>query len=219
MLFYGENTLGRDTVQRPLAHSGVTYAERTSQLGGGTPAAKVIGQACHIPNDSPICNSAQAPLSPNWKLALQTASVEEEQFLGDRLRAARDRVELTQEAAADILGITHAAIGSWERREAIPTLENLVACATAYSASLDWLVHGMGYNFDERVAALHPTLRDPLIDRIAKEIADAERLMKQLPAAFSPEPIKDTDRRLKKWSALNQIKRDKIMGGKKGGTQ
>lgn len=136
--------------------------------------------------------------------------------LGARLKVSRERAEMTQNEVAEKLGFTsHSPIGQWERGDVLPEYLNLVACAEGYGVSLDWLVWGMGYNFDERVAALPEMLRIPLVDRIERELDDAEKLAKRLGPTFSSDPIQDADPRLRKWSATKQRKRDRAMGKKR----
>ena len=130
---------------------------------------------------------------------------------GRRLKEARLRANLTQEQAADRIGLTHSAIGQWERAQQLPDLLNLVVAAETYPASLDWLIWEMGNNIDARVKKLPAILRMPLIERLHREIDDAERLVDRLPKGFGGDPVLDTDEKLKQWSVDEQIRqlRDK----------
>lgn len=200
----------------PLQDRGVRYCERAGQSARGSAPCQVIAEH-HKRYDSPASSQIQAPLSPLRKLAYQNGGVDDsEQVLGDRLRLARDMVGLTQDQAAEKVGLTYAAVGQWERGETIPELENLVACAHTYGASLDWLVWNMGYNFDARVAAIPALLRQRLIDDLAAKIEETEAMAKRLP----PELLRDTmvgdkDPRLKHWAATTKKKRDILLGKKK----
>lgn len=60
----------------------------------------------------------------------------------DRLVALRKEHGLSQEALADHLGISRQAVSKWERAEASPDTDNLIALAELYGITLDELVHG-----------------------------------------------------------------------------
>lgn len=143
--------------------------------------------------------------------------------LGARLLQARKRAKMTQQQAGEEVGITHSAVGQWERGLELPSLLNLIYIAEAYPASLDWLVWGMGNNLDARVRKLPPILREPLLERLNREIEDAEKLVKRLPTGFSNETVKDDDGRLNSWSAASKGQerpKDKVtVKRSKGGTQ
>lgn len=60
--------------------------------------------------------------------------------LADRLVELRKENKLSQEALAEKLGLSRQAISKWERAEASPDTDNLIALATLYSISLDDLL-------------------------------------------------------------------------------
>ena len=130
-----------------------------------------------------------------------------QQALGRRLREARKRARLTQEKVGEQLDLSsHSAVGQWERGTTLPDLLNLIYCAEIYSASLDWLVWNMGNGIDARVKKLPDVLRKPLIERMMRDIEDAERLAARLPKAFGAEPVLDDDQRLRLWSAEEKLR-------------
>lgn len=60
--------------------------------------------------------------------------------LADRLVELRKENKLSQEALAEKLGLSRQAISKWERAEASPDTDNLIALATLYGISLDELL-------------------------------------------------------------------------------
>jgi len=64
----------------------------------------------------------------------------EKTYLGENLYMLRKRRGFSQEELADQLGVSRQAISKWERNEAYPDTENLIALAQLYGVSLDALV-------------------------------------------------------------------------------
>ena len=62
--------------------------------------------------------------------------------LADRLVELRKQNKLSQEALAEKLGLSRQAISKWERAEASPDTDNLIALASLYGISLDELLGG-----------------------------------------------------------------------------
>lgn len=60
--------------------------------------------------------------------------------LGVTLQELRKKNGLSQEELADKLGVSRQAVSKWERGEALPDIENLIALAKLYGVSLDDLV-------------------------------------------------------------------------------
>lgn len=60
--------------------------------------------------------------------------------LADRLVSLRKDNKLSQEALAENLGLSRQSISKWERAEASPDTDNLIALAEAYGMSLDELL-------------------------------------------------------------------------------
>lgn len=60
--------------------------------------------------------------------------------LADRLVELRKHHKLSQEALAEKLGLSRQAISKWERAEASPDTDNLIALAELYGVSLDQLL-------------------------------------------------------------------------------
>lgn len=160
----------------------------------------------HAGDGSPTANKLQAGLPticqkrvllPNMDHALASA-------LGIRLREARKRAKLSQTDVGIFAGLTHSAVGQWERGETLPETESLIRVANDLPASLDWLVWGVGNNIDARLRKLPDVLREPLIARIIRDIEDAEKLIHRLPPGFSAPVVADTDGRLNDWSAVGK---------------
>lgn len=64
------------------------------------------------------------------------------QAFGERLRAARDRRDVTQKQLADEVGMHPPRISGYENGEAVPELEAAAKLAAALDVSLDELVLG-----------------------------------------------------------------------------
>ncbi|MBO5944232.1 MAG: helix-turn-helix domain-containing protein [Clostridia bacterium] len=60
--------------------------------------------------------------------------------LADRLVELRKENKLSQEALAEKLGLSRQAISKWERAEASPDTDNLIALADLYGITLDQLL-------------------------------------------------------------------------------
>lgn len=197
-----DDTLRGHTPLQPLANGGMGDAKLASEVCRRAPPLEVFMDA-HVLNGSCACNAMQAPLPPLANEAEDTSGMEAKlpEVLGARLLQARNRAKLTQTKVAEELGITHSAVGQWERGKLLPSLLNLIYVGELYPASIDWLVWGMGNNLDARVRKLPPILREPLLERLNREIEDAEKLVRRLPSGFSNETIKDDDGRLNSWSA------------------
>ncbi len=55
----------------------------------------------------------------------------------------RKRAGLSQEELADKIGVSRQAISKWERNEALPDTENLIALSELYSVTLDEIIKGI----------------------------------------------------------------------------
>lgn len=95
--------------------------------------------------------------------------------LADRLVTLRKEHKLSQEALAEKLGLSRQAISKWERAEASPDTDNLIALAEIYGISLDTL---LGNNDGE------------LEETVEKAEAEAE------------EPVKNADKNVRKFKKL-----------------
>ena len=82
--------------------------------------------------------------------------------LADRLVELRKENKLSQEALAEKLGLSRQAISKWERAEASPDTDNLIALATLYGISLDELL-GNEPKAEKEVPAEEKTLTDTQI--------------------------------------------------------
>lgn len=79
--------------------------------------------------------------------------------LADRLVELRKENKLSQEALAEKLGLSRQAISKWERAEASPDTDNLIALATLYGISLDELL-GNEPKVEKEVSVEEKTLTD-----------------------------------------------------------
>lgn len=72
--------------------------------------------------------------------------------LADRLVELRKENKLSQEALAEKLGLSRQSISKWERAEASPDTDNLIALAELYQISLDELLGNEPANTEEKTA-------------------------------------------------------------------
>lgn len=84
--------------------------------------------------------------------------------LADRLVELRKENKLSQEALAEKLGLSRQAISKWERAEASPDTDNLIALATLYGISLDELLGNEPAKAEKEEPAEEKTLTDSQIN-------------------------------------------------------
>lgn len=61
----------------------------------------------------------------------------------NNLKLYRKKFGLTQEQAAERLGVSRQAVAKWERGETLPDIDNIIAMADMYEISIDSLVRNM----------------------------------------------------------------------------
>ena len=64
--------------------------------------------------------------------------------LGQRIRAARKRENLSQEVVATALGVTKQAVSGWERGKETPEVPKLIPLARKLKIPVEWLLDGQG---------------------------------------------------------------------------
>lgn len=61
----------------------------------------------------------------------------------NNLKLYRKRNGFTQEQIAEKIGVTRQTVAKWERGEALPDIENIVALADVYEVTIDSLVRSV----------------------------------------------------------------------------
>lgn len=128
---------------------------------------------------------------------------------GERVKRLRKARRLSQGDLGDLAGgVSHSAIGQWERMLARPEMDNLVWLAESLHTTIDMLVWGdeVASGIEARLRKIPKMLRDGLVMKLHREIDDAEKLAKLLHATDAV--VKDTDARLREWSAKNKLAED-----------
>lgn len=92
--------------------------------------------------------------------------------LADRLVELRKEHKLSQEALAEKLGLSRQAISKWERAEASPDTDNLIALAELYGITLDQLLG----NNEVKVEPQQPAKEQKKLSE--KQIKGKKNLMK-----------------------------------------
>lgn len=117
-----------------------------------------------------------------------------QQAFAQRLRDARKEKGLSQEQAAEIVGLTKASISQYETSRAFPTYATLAALALTYGASVDRLFFGdERHNANDqhqlvaRIAKLPPQLQH----FVALAVQIAEEASGRLPEAILAEPTRN----------------------------
>ena len=63
--------------------------------------------------------------------------------IGKKLRDARNAAKLTQESAAESLGVSRQTVSKWENGSADPSTTNLLALAKLYGVTAEDLLRGV----------------------------------------------------------------------------
>ena len=63
--------------------------------------------------------------------------------IGKKLRDARNAAKLTQESAAESLGVSRQTVSKWENGSADPSTTNLLALAKLYGVAAEELLRGI----------------------------------------------------------------------------
>jgi len=62
--------------------------------------------------------------------------------LGNRIKEQRNRLGLSQERIAELIGTSRQAVTKWESDKSIPCMENLITLAEIFDTPLDKLING-----------------------------------------------------------------------------
>ena len=60
--------------------------------------------------------------------------------IGSKLKNARNKIGLTQEQAAEVLGVSRQTISNWENNKSYPDIVSVIKMSNIYSVSLDHLL-------------------------------------------------------------------------------
>ena len=89
------------------------------------------------------------------------------QTIGERIRARRKELKLTQKSLAKALKLSDVSISQWERDDSEPTGKNLFALAKVLKCSPTWILFG-----DEDQSPEEPTEIPIVLDERKQELFD-----------------------------------------------
>jgi transcriptional regulator with XRE-family HTH domain len=109
------------------------------------------------------------------------ASVFEPQAIGERLAQARHEAGLTQEEAADLVGVSTRSLQGYEAGDVVP-YRHMRKFASVYKRPLEWLLHGEPAEISED--RLAEALEE--VAAVRGELAQVRALLERLLAAETP---------------------------------
>ena len=99
--------------------------------------------------------------------------------LGENIRKMRKERSLTQEALAEVLGVTVGAVYKWEADLSIPEVEMLVRIADLFDTSVDAM---LGYEAaDNRKQSIRDRLTMFLLQKDKSGLIEAEKVLVKYP--------------------------------------
>ena len=90
----------------------------------------------------------------------------------ERLFEYRKKANLSQEELAEKIGVSRQAVSKWERGEASPDTDNLIALSEVYGVTLDELIKGKQKNEDNIKDNTSPPVDNEKNDRVHISIKD-----------------------------------------------
>ncbi len=104
---------------------------------------------------------------------------------GERIRARRKALQLTQQALAKSVGVSHVAVSQWEKEETVPRGENLLRLAQWLQCTAAWIIDGDGEVFATHAKAA-PVMAVPLISlaQASMWLGEQRLLLKQQATHF-----------------------------------
>lgn len=113
---------------------------------------------------------------------------------GERIRARRKALQLTQQTLAKGIGVSHVAVSQWEKEETVPRGENLLRLAEWLQCTAAWIIDGDGEVFSPAARAA-PVATVPLISLAqASAWLSEQRLLLQQQATrflYSDSPLSE----------------------------
>ena len=76
--------------------------------------------------------------------------------LAKRIVLLRKAKGLSQEALAEVLGVSRQAVSKWESGQSLPDLDKVIVLSTYFEVSTDYLLKGEGSSLGESFFARHP---------------------------------------------------------------
>lgn len=110
-------------------------------------------------------------MTTNW-YAEDTAT------LGDRITAARERMEMTQSQMAKRLGVRVDTLRSWENDSSEPRANRLTMMAGILNVSVMWLLNGEGEGVDDLGST--PDGQIEMLDSLRDIRVEMNQLVKRL---------------------------------------
>ncbi|MFJ5158994.1 S24 family peptidase [Pantoea sp. NPDC088449] len=104
---------------------------------------------------------------------------------GERIRARRKALQLTQQTLAKGIGVSHVAVSQWEKEETVPRGENLLRLAEWLQCTAAWIIDGDGEVFTAAPRRA-PVTAVPLISlaQASEWLSEARLLLQQQATHF-----------------------------------
>lgn len=100
--------------------------------------------------------------------------------MGDRIKAARERLKWSQDRLAKAVGVTRPAVSQWESGETVPTRDRAKLVAAALNVTEHWLVDGDGTHREGQLM----TVRGEVAAGVWREVVDLD--LDPIPVAAHP---------------------------------
>lgn len=117
-------------------------AKRTTFVAETTGRRSARGVSCILliqPIVSRVYNAKQGWISGNGVPAVQHDLM---QTMGNRIRASRKKLKLTQASFGETLGVTAQAVTQWETDKARPSRDKLLLMRSRHGISIDYILYG-----------------------------------------------------------------------------
>lgn len=112
--------------------------------------------------------------------------------IGQRIRARRKDLELTQRSLAKALGISHVSVSQWERDDSDPTGKNLIALSDLLQCTPSWILFG----------DIEPDAPQPIKTELSEQQKELLSLFSALPESEKTRQLDELRARVENFNKL-----------------